>query len=113
MALISASRRRFGQPFSLRSPLQTGELNAMHRITNRPCLLLITIFALTASIHADKVVSKPDVKKIKDIIIYKDDTFYSAFPSIVRRSSGELLCAFRRAPNRRLMGVSGYSHTDP
>ena len=37
-----------------------------------------------------------EVKKVKDIVIYKDDKFFSSFPSVVRRPSGELLVAFRR-----------------
>src|SRR5439155_23782687 len=53
------------------------------------------------------------VRKIQDIVIYKDDRFYSAFPSIVRRPDGELLVAFRRAPERRALGEPGTSHTDP
>ena len=46
-------------------------------------------------------------------LIYQDDLFYCAFPSIVRRPDGELLVAFRRAPNRRLLGEANNSHTDP
>ncbi len=53
------------------------------------------------------------VKKIKDIIIYKDTLFYSAFPSVIKRPNGEVLVAFRRAPERRLFGQQGISHTDP
>lgn len=53
------------------------------------------------------------IRKISDIVIYEDPNFYSTFPSIVRRSNGELLVAFRRAPNRRLMGEKSNSHTDP
>jgi len=52
-------------------------------------------------------------KRLKDLIIYKDPNFYSAFPSIVRRPSGELIVAFRRAPDRRRVGGKGYTHTDP
>jgi hypothetical protein len=55
----------------------------------------------------------PAVRKIGDVVIYKDDRFYSAFPSIVRRPDGELLVAFRRAPDRRVLGVPGITHTDP
>jgi len=54
-----------------------------------------------------------DLRKIGDVVIYKDELFYSAFPSIVRRSNGELLVAFRRAPERCKLGESGTSHTDP
>ncbi|MFP6616096.1 MAG: sialidase family protein, partial [Candidatus Hydrogenedentota bacterium] len=57
--------------------------------------------------------SKPSVMKIKDLIIYQDDQFYAAFPSVVRRESGELIVAFRRAPDRRVFGEGGSSHTDP
>lgn len=53
------------------------------------------------------------IRKIEDIVIYKDDKYYSSFPSIVRRPDGELLLAFRRAPDRRLFGENGYTHTDP
>lgn len=53
------------------------------------------------------------LKKIKDIIIYKDPSYYSTFPSIVQRPDGELICAFRRAPSRNaLWGAPGYTHTD-
>ena len=53
------------------------------------------------------------VRKIEDLVIYKDDKFYSSFPSIVRRPNGELLVAFRRAPERRLLGEHSITHTDP
>lgn len=54
----------------------------------------------------------PAVRKGKDIVVYQDDKFYSAFPSIVRRRDGELIVAFRRAPERRLLGETSISHTD-
>ena len=55
------------------------------------------------------------LKKVgKDLIIYQDSKFYAAFPSLVVRKDGEILCAFRRAPDRRaLWGAPGYTHTDP
>ena len=54
------------------------------------------------------------LKKIKDIIIYKDTSYYATFPSIVQRPDGELICAFRRAPDRKeLWGGGGPTHTDP
>jgi len=50
----------------------------------------------------------------KDFIIYQDSKFYSTFPSLVIRKDGEILCAFRRAPDRHaLWGMPGYTHTDP
>lgn len=55
----------------------------------------------------------PGVKKIKDIVIYNDPSYYSAFPSVVRKKDGELLLAFRRAPNRKIFGEDGNNHVDP
>src|SRR6476659_3451800 len=55
----------------------------------------------------------PILKKVNDLIIYKDDRFYCAFPSIVQRADGELIVAFRRAPERRNWGALGYTHTGP
>jgi sialidase-1 len=53
------------------------------------------------------------VRKVGDLVIYRDDKFYSSFPSVVRRPNGELLVAFRRAPERRALGERNTSHTDP
>lgn len=52
------------------------------------------------------------LNKLKDFSIYTSDKYYCSFPSVVRRADGELIVAFRRAPNRRLIGEKGYSHTD-
>lgn len=57
--------------------------------------------------------SIPGVHKIKDILIYSDTAFYSSFPSVVKKPNGELLLAFRRAPNRKIFGEKGTNHTDP
>jgi len=54
-----------------------------------------------------------DVRKVKDIVIYKDARFYSAFPSIVVRPDGEIIVAFRRAPERSAFGEKASNHTDP
>ena len=53
------------------------------------------------------------LRKISDTVVYSDERFYSAFPSVIRRPDGELLAAFRRAPDRRLLGRPGIQHTDP
>jgi hypothetical protein len=53
------------------------------------------------------------IRKIKDVIIYSDSSFHSAFPSIIRKHNGELMLAFRRAPNRRVFGESYTNHVDP
>lgn len=55
----------------------------------------------------------PGIIKIRDIIIYEDTMFYSAFPSAVRSPEGEIIVAFRRAPNRKIFGEAGNSHVDP
>lgn len=55
----------------------------------------------------------PALVKEKDIVIYRDDQFYSAFPSIVTRPDGEIIVAFRRAPDRKIFGESGSTHCDP
>jgi len=54
----------------------------------------------------------PAATPLEHVVIYEDPRFYVAFPSIVRRPDGELLVAFRRAPERRAFG-EGVSHTDP
>jgi sialidase-1 len=55
----------------------------------------------------------PGVQKLKDIVIYEDPMFYSTFPSVVRRSNGEILVAFRRAPDRKIFGEKINYHKDP
>ena len=69
---------------------------------------------------APSLASRPDSarvpgqpSKIKDLIIYQHDQFYCAFPSVVCRPDGELLVAFRRAPDRKSLGEDRNSHTDP
>jgi sialidase-1 len=71
------------------------------------------IAALLAVITAPAILKADGLKKISDIVIYKDEKFHSAFPSIIRRPNGDLMVAFRRAPDRRLLGEKSYSHTDP
>ncbi|WP_421828503.1 sialidase family protein [Larkinella sp.] len=55
----------------------------------------------------------PPARKVKDFVIYKDERFYSSFPSIVKKPNGELLVAFRRAPDRKGFGEKGTNHVDP
>jgi hypothetical protein len=52
------------------------------------------------------------MRVLEQIVLYKDPLFYAAFPSVVCRKEGELLVAFRRAPDRRSFGGS-VTHTDP
>jgi hypothetical protein len=82
----------------------------------RKVLLLLTlgaIFLTRAGTSVGQTAATKSPSKIEDITIYKDERFYCAFPSIVRRPDGELIVAFRRAPERRNWGTKGYTHTDP
>lgn len=53
------------------------------------------------------------VEKVRDFIIYKDPRFYSSFPSVINRGDGEILVAFRRAPDRTIFGEEETYHVDP
>ncbi|QEC53741.1 BNR repeat protein [Anseongella ginsenosidimutans] len=81
-------------------------------------LLLLLPFAGNAQSNAGQAESNggqtvAGVRKIKDLVIYKDARFYSSFPSVVRKQDGELLVAFRRAPDRTIFGEKGNMHVDP
>src|SRR5688572_8459125 len=76
-------------------------------------MLVVPVATAAAAAQAASPSRPPGVTKIKDVVIYRDDTFYSAFPSVVRRPDGELLVAFRRAPDPRNFGSAGPTHTDP
>ncbi len=67
----------------------------------------------TAGAATPSVTSAAAWRKAQDVVVYQDEKFYAAFPSIVRRPDGELLLAFRRAPARRLLGEKRESHVDP
>jgi sialidase-1 len=54
-----------------------------------------------------------ELRKVKDLVIYRQKRFYAAFPSIVTRPSGELIVAFRRAPEHAFVQDGRGSHTDP
>ncbi len=73
---------------------------------------LLTVLSLreTWAQHTD---AGSKLRKLEDIVIYEDAKFYVAFPSIVRRPNGDLLVAFRRAPERRALGEPSAGHTDP
>jgi hypothetical protein len=75
----------------------------------------VSLFVVAIDLQSAPARGKPSpaLRKVEDIVIYSDDKFYSAFPSIVRRPDGELLVAFRRAPERRRLGEKTYSHADP
>ncbi len=41
------------------------------------------------------------LRKAQDVVIYKDERFYSAFPSAITLADGSVLLVFRRAPEPR------------
>jgi sialidase-1 len=73
---------------------------------------LITLGAMRPAVAAPATVPS-GLRKLEDVTIYVDARFHAAFPSIVRRPDGELLVAFRRAPDRRQLGDEKYTHADP
>jgi len=76
-----------------------------------PAICLLTV---TCAENKHELTSRvSELVKVKDIVIYQDSMFYSAFPSVVKRPDGELIVAFRRAPNRHIFGEGGNSHVDP
>ena len=77
----------------------------------RVCILLL--FAVTWAGPATGGSTEREARKLTDIVLYQDKKFYVSFPSIARRPNGELVVAFRRAPDRRGFGEAGNSHTDP
>ncbi|SHG63886.1 BNR repeat-like domain-containing protein [Fodinibius roseus] len=53
------------------------------------------------------------VEKVRDFIIYEDPRFYSSFPSVINKGDGEIVVAFRRAPDRTIFGEEKTHHVDP
>lgn len=74
------------------------------------CVLASHVLAAGAPVKGDSV---PGVRKVRDIVIYEDKQFYATFPSVVKKKDGEILVAFRRAPERRGFGEKASSHVDP
>ncbi len=80
-------------------------------------LLIVTVQCTAPQSLGDSIPDVPkvkdvakveDVRKVKDIVIYKDPMFYSTFPSVITRPDGEVIVAFRRAPDREI-----FTHVDP
>ena len=76
-------------------------------------ILFLYVQASTGNCCCQDTGKNKSIRKIRDVVIYSDDRFYSAFPSVIRRSDGELIVAFRRAPDRKMFGEVNYTHTDP
>lgn len=54
-----------------------------------------------------------NLRKLDEFVIYRDELWYSTFPSVVRFDGGRLVCGFRRAPERRRQAGGIQSHIDP
>ncbi len=87
----------------------------MRRILFALGLLILIVLSAPTALRAESASqgTATGVRKVGDVVIYRDNQFYSSFPSIVRRPDGELLVAFRRAPERRRLGERATTHTDP
>lgn len=88
--------------------LFTGE--AVQRVGT---LFLLLLTATTYAGSPGDTSSSLKVRKIKDIVIYKNPSFHAAFPSVIKSGEGEILVAFRRAPDRKIFLEKGTSHVDP
>lgn len=78
------------------------------------CLALVCGAGLAAStLSFAAVTATPGVHKVRDLVIYEDARFHSAFPSVIKRPDGEIWVAFRRAPNRKALGEERNYHVDP
>lgn len=82
-------------------------------LSPRSLLAALTACSFVLTFDSGAQTTSP-LAKLRDLIIYSDPTFHCAFPSVVLRPDGELLCAFRRAPSRKfLYGAAHDTHTDP
>ena len=79
----------------------------------KPLFFFCGWLGVVVNLSAASAPSAAGARKLEDVVIYADARFHNAFPSIVRRPDGELLVAFRRAPDRRKLGDEKYTHADP
>ena len=86
----------------------------MHSFLRFHCLIrAIALVSLVLIPMLNATPNSSALRKVADVVIYRDDRFHCAFPSVVKRATGDLLLAFRRAPNRLRYGESRNTHTDP
>jgi hypothetical protein len=71
----------------------------------------LSIFILFGWSFPLQLSGQTTVHKLKDVVVYEDSLFYAAFPSIIKRPDGELWVAFRRAPDKKILGET-YTHCD-
>ena len=63
--------------------------------------------------EGQQAAAQPQIRKVKDVVIYEDPKFHATFPSAVKLGPNEYTVAFRRAPDRRVFGEPGNAHVDP
>jgi sialidase-1 len=78
-------------------------------------LITLSFFFINLSAFSQekKEELSPGLRKVKDVVIYMDTMFHSAFPSVIKMKDGKLVVAFRRAPERRMIGEKHTHHVDP
>ncbi len=76
-------------------------------------LTAMALLAAASALNAEPSPRPPGARKLDDVVIYDNPQFHCAFPSVIKRPDGELVLAFRRAPDRRALGEARYTHTDP
>lgn len=96
------------------NPIISSHLRSLSQVVSSVTLAAALVAAQANTKAFAQTETSAALSKLKDLIIYSDPTFYAAFPSVVVKPDGEMLCAFRRAPNRKfLYGAPGYTHQDP
>lgn len=83
-------------------------MNSIHRFRT-----VLSGFCIVLGAGSVAAKAAPGMHKVRDVVIYEDARFHSAFPSVVKRPDGEVLVAFRRAPNRLMYGEEHNYHVDP
>ena len=83
------------------------------RIFGIACLVCIMSAESSAQRTQTPTDSLSGIRKIQDVVIYDDERFHAAFPSVIQRPDGEIIVAFRRAPDRKIFGEKGSNHVDP
>lgn len=85
-------------------------------MTIKPIFNIVMVAMFVTFSHTDVLSNPldtiPGVNKLKDFVIYEDPDFFSTFPSVVKKEDGEIIVAFRRAPERRIFGEKNSSHID-
>ncbi len=86
----------------------------MHSSSLLTVVIALRLFApVESSGQTQRASGHSVIQKVRDIVIYEDTLFHSAFPSVIKRKDGTVIVAFRRAPDRKAFGEKGTSHVDP